>query len=90
MRLNETRCTSIFHICKYLSDTFHVHNGLKQGDALESLLFNFVLKCTLERSTNIKGIETEWGTSSSGLRWSCLFMGRREGDTRLKEKKQMM
>jgi hypothetical protein len=29
------------HTSKYLSDTFPIENGLKQGDALSSLLFNF-------------------------------------------------
>jgi hypothetical protein len=31
-------------IGKYLSDTYPIQNGLKQGDALLSLLFNFALK----------------------------------------------
>jgi hypothetical protein len=30
-------------ISKYLSDNFPVQNGLKQGDALSSLLFRFTL-----------------------------------------------
>jgi hypothetical protein len=39
MCLNETY--SKVRICKYLSDTFDIQNGLKQGDALSPLLFNF-------------------------------------------------
>jgi hypothetical protein len=31
-------------IGKYQSDKFPIQNGLKQGDALSSLLFNFVLE----------------------------------------------
>jgi hypothetical protein len=31
-------------ICKYLSDNFPIQNGLKQGDDLLPLLFNFVLE----------------------------------------------
>jgi hypothetical protein len=31
-------------ISKYLSDSFPVQNGLKQGDALSPLLFNFALE----------------------------------------------
>jgi hypothetical protein len=52
MSLNETY--SKVRIGKQLSDIFPIQNGLKQGDALSPLLFNF--------STEIK-----WNTSSSGL-----------------------
>ena len=34
---------------KHWSDMFHIRNGLKQGDALSPLLFNFTLKCTIRR-----------------------------------------
>jgi hypothetical protein len=42
MCLNETY--SRVHVGKHLSDTFPIHNVLKQGDALSPLLFNFALK----------------------------------------------
>jgi len=29
---------------RHLCDTFHIRNGLKQGDALTPLLFNFALE----------------------------------------------
>jgi hypothetical protein len=32
------------HIGKYLSDNFPIQNGLKQGDALSPLLFDFALE----------------------------------------------
>jgi hypothetical protein len=41
MYLNETY--SKFHVAVHLCDTFAMHNGLKQGDALLLLLFNFAL-----------------------------------------------
>ena len=41
MCLNETYNT--VHVGKNLSDMFPIRNGLKQGDALSPLLFNFVL-----------------------------------------------
>jgi len=34
---------------KNLSDMFPVRNGLKQGDALSPLLFNFALECAIRR-----------------------------------------
>jgi hypothetical protein len=36
-------------IGKFLSDKFTVQNGLKQGDALSSLLFNFSLEYAIRR-----------------------------------------
>jgi hypothetical protein len=39
MCLNET-CNKVC-IGKYLSDNFPIQNGLKEGDALSPLLFNF-------------------------------------------------
>jgi hypothetical protein len=41
MCLNET-CSKV-RMCKRLSDTFPIQNGLKQEDALSPLLFNFAL-----------------------------------------------
>jgi hypothetical protein len=42
MCLNETY--SKVHVGKLLSDKFPIQNGLKQGDALSPLLFNFALE----------------------------------------------
>jgi hypothetical protein len=39
MRLNETY--SKVCLGKHLSDSFLIQNGIKQGDALSPLLFNF-------------------------------------------------
>jgi hypothetical protein len=47
MCLNETY--SRVRIGKYLSDKFIIANGLKQGDALSPLLFNFVLEYAITR-----------------------------------------
>jgi hypothetical protein len=40
---------SKIHIGKHLSDNFPIQNGLKQGDALLSLLFNFTLEYTIRK-----------------------------------------
>jgi hypothetical protein len=42
MCLNETY--SKVHIAKYFSDNFSIQKGLKEEDALSSLLFNFSLE----------------------------------------------
>jgi hypothetical protein len=47
MCLNETY-TKV-HIGKLLSDKFPIQNGLKQGDALSPLLFNFALEYAIRK-----------------------------------------
>ena len=47
MCLNET-CSRVC-VDKNLSDMFPIRNGLKQGDAVSPLLFNFALECAISR-----------------------------------------
>jgi hypothetical protein len=47
MCLNETY--SKVHIGKHLSDNFPIQNGLKQGDVLSPLLFNFALEYAIRK-----------------------------------------
>jgi hypothetical protein len=47
MCLNEAY--SKVHIRKHLSDSFSIQNGLKQGDALSPLLFNFALEYAIRK-----------------------------------------
>jgi hypothetical protein len=47
MYLNETYST--VRIGKFQSDMFPIQNGLKQGDALSPLLFNFALEYAIRR-----------------------------------------
>ena len=41
---------SIVRIGRFLSDAFPIHCGLKQEDALSSLLFNFALEYAIQES----------------------------------------
>ena len=59
MSLTETYSSVL--VGKNVSDRFHIRNGLKQGDALSSLLFNFSLGSGKQR-----WLETKWYTSASG------------------------
>jgi hypothetical protein len=47
MCLNETYCR--FQVGKHLSDTFSIKNGLKKGDDLSPLLFNFAVDYAIRR-----------------------------------------
>jgi retron-type reverse transcriptase len=47
MCLNETCCK--VRIGKHLSDSFTTQNGVKQGDALSPLLFNFALEYVIRK-----------------------------------------
>jgi hypothetical protein len=42
-------CLNKVRIGKHLSDNFPIQNGLKQGDALSPLLFNFALEYAIRK-----------------------------------------
>ncbi|PSN49740.1 hypothetical protein C0J52_08482 [Blattella germanica] len=52
MCLNGTK--SRVRVGKQVSDIFEIHNGLKQGDALSPLLFNFVLEHAIEDKEGVQ------------------------------------
>ena len=55
MKLERLIKSSVFETCcrvrvgKNVYDIFHIMNGLKQGDGLSKLLFNFTLEYTIRR-----------------------------------------
>jgi hypothetical protein len=64
MHLNEIY--SEMCINKHLTDNFPMQSGLKQGDVLSLVLFNFALEYASKRSPG--RTEIKWDTSASGLR----------------------
>ena len=63
-----TETYSRVRVGKNLSDRFPIRNGLKQGDALSPLLFNFALDYVIRGGSGKPGwFETKWYTSGSGL-----------------------
>jgi hypothetical protein len=49
VKMCSTEMYSRVWVGKNLSDRFPIRNGLKQGDALTPLLFNFALECAIRR-----------------------------------------
>jgi hypothetical protein len=69
MYLSETYCK--VRIGKYFSNKFHIQNGLKQGDALSPLLFNFALEYTIKK---VQGVQLGLKLVGNVSCWSMLLM----------------
>jgi hypothetical protein len=65
MLLSKT-CSTV-HIGRYQSNNFPIQNGLKHGDTLSPLLFNFALNTPLGGSERTGRDEIEWDTPPFGL-----------------------
>jgi hypothetical protein len=53
-------------IGEHLSDNFPIQNGLQQGNALQPLLFNFVLEHAIRKAQE-NHVGLKWDTAASGL-----------------------
>ena len=67
IKMSLTETYNRVRVGKNVSDRFPIRNGLKQGDALSPMLFNFALGGSCKQGW----LEIKWYTSAAGLCRRC-------------------
>ena len=72
IKMSLTETYSRVRVGKNVLDRFPIRNGLKQGDALSPVLFNFALEYAIKEHSGKPGwLETKWYTPASDLCRLC-------------------
>ena len=71
IKMCQNKTYSRARVGKHLSDMFSIKNGLKEGDALSPLFFNFVLECA---NTSVQVNQDDLQLNGKHQVWFLLLM----------------